>query len=152
MDSNLKFDYVTLGYNFRMATIVAALALAQMKKLDEIIQMRRNVASFFDKSFSITDMTVPYRSSDISHVYQMYSVRFPNQDKRDEVRARLAKDRIMSKIYFDPIHETHFYKNILSYKYNLPVTDAVSHTILTLPIYPNMSDEEREAVVASVLG
>ncbi|MBN1693497.1 MAG: DegT/DnrJ/EryC1/StrS family aminotransferase, partial [Dehalococcoidales bacterium] len=55
---------------------------------------------------------------------------------------RLAKKGIMAKVYFHPVHLTHFYQNTLKYNCSLPVTDKVSGQILTLPMYPSLTEDE----------
>ena len=56
----------------------------------------------------------------------------------------------MTKIFFIPVHETYFYKKILQQKFNLPITSTVSKQILSLPLYPSMTNEEMNYVCDSI--
>jgi len=56
----------------------------------------------------------------------------------------LADKGIMTKVYFSPVHLTHFYKNELKYECKLPVTEETSNQILSLPMYPTLTREEIE--------
>lgn len=134
-----EIDYVTLGYNFRMPSIVAALALAQVNALDKIISLRKKVAKLYDREFEGLPVYLPPDGGKIKNVYQMYSVLFDSNSKRNTIKNVLAKQNIGNRVYFDPIYNYSFFK---PYKTSLKVTDDVSMRILSIPIYPAMSEEE----------
>lgn len=143
-------DYVTLGFNWRIPTIVAALGISQMRKLDKVIEMRRRNADYLTNRLkSIGDIITPHEPPDLFCVYQMYTIRVKN-GLRDKLREHLAKKQIMSKAYFEPAHLTHFYKNILRYSDHLPVTEKVSREVLTLPLYPTMTKDELDYIIESI--
>ena len=143
------FDYINLGYNFRMSNIVAALGIAQLGKANEIIQMRRNLAASYIKKLEPyqDNMVINTYSKKYHHVYQLFSIRVK---KRDELMKYLADAGIMTKIYFPAVHTTYFYNNILKYQCNLPITMKVSSNILSLPFYPTMTSNEIDYVVDSI--
>ena len=135
-------DYVTLGYNFRMSNITAALGLAQLKKTERIIKKRRKRAQFMsDKLSQIKEVVTPSPSDASYHVYQMYTIRVKN-GLRDSLMHHLAEKGIMTKVYFSPVHLTHFYSKSLKYRCSLPVTEEMSEQVLTLPMYPSLSQQE----------
>jgi len=137
-------DYVALGYNFRMSDITAALGIAQLCKLDRLIEMRRkNAASMSTKLAKIAGIEVPCSSEGMLHAYQMYTIKVrEGQDKRDALSAYLAQKGIMTKVYFHPVHLSHFYKDVLRYDCHLPITEELSKQVLTLPMYPTLSPDE----------
>ena len=135
-------DYVALGYNFHMSDITAALGIAQLKKMDKIIQMRRRNAEILSVKLSqIAEVEVSYPPDNFFHVYQMYTIKVKG-GKRDALLAYLAERGIMTKVYFSPIHFTHFYKNKLGYNCQLPITEKLSQQVLTLPMYPTLTEDE----------
>jgi len=142
-------DYVTLGYNYRMPDILAALGIAQLKKVDKIIAMRRNNAKHMNNRLSeMREVSPPKPLNDYFHVYQMYTVRVKgNERMRDDLAKYLAEKGITTKVYFYPVHLTHFYKNELKYDCNLPVTEGMSRQVLTLPMYPSLTMEEIDYIV-----
>lgn len=150
--SNEYMDYVALGYNFRMSDITAALGIAQLKKLDKIIEMRRKIAKKLSARLSgIGALDVPRPPSGFSHVYQMYTIRVKEgQEKRDALLTHLGKNGIMAKVYFPPVHFTHFYRKELGYNCKLPVTEKVSREVLTLPMYPSLSEDEINCIADRV--
>ncbi|MFC2143108.1 DegT/DnrJ/EryC1/StrS family aminotransferase [Candidatus Aenigmatarchaeota archaeon] len=145
-------NYVKLGYNLRMPNILAALGISQIKKLDKIIQRRREIAKKFSEGFSdIDEIKLPIESKGHFHTYQMFSIRLENS-KRDNLLKHLSSKGIMSNIFFNPIHETKFYKDGMKYDVKLPVTDNVSKEILSLPIYPDLKEDEINLIIDEVRG
>ena len=137
-------DYITLGYNFRMSNITAALGIAQLRKADEIIEMRRkNVEYLAAQLKDIEDVTTPKTPKDYYNVYQMFTMRI-SATIRDDLIKYLADKGVMTKVYFPPIHLTDFYKNKLGCINNLPVTEELSSKVLTLPMHPTLTDEEMD--------
>ena len=143
------FDYVNLGYNFRMSNIVAALGISQLKKLEEIISLRRKNSNYYNKKLEplnkhIYPLIPP---KDYYHVYQLYNTFAEN---RDELMKYLGDKGIMSKIYFDPVHLSYFYKRKLNYECNLPVTEMMAKKVLTLPMHPGLRKTEIDLIVEEI--
>lgn len=144
--SNLKSNYVTLGYNWRISSITAALAISQLKRLDKMIQMRRKNASYLSSKLrNLEEIIVPTENG-YKHVFQLYSIRLKNKKTRDSLMKFLSQHGIMSKIYFEPIHKTPFYKKLGYSKINLPITNKISEQILSLPMFPNMKKYELKLI------
>jgi perosamine synthetase len=145
-------DYVVLGYNFRMSDITAALGIAQLKKIDTVIEMRRRKAKMLSARLSrIPEIEVPRPPNNLVHVYQMYTIRVNGgREKRDALSAYLAQKGIMTKVYFHPVHLSHFYKDGLRYNCRLPITEELSRQVLTLPMYPTLSRDEIDYIADSI--
>ena len=145
-------DYVALGYNFRMSDITAALAIAQLKKIDKVIEMRiRNSEALSARLSRIGEIEVRVPPAGFFHVYQMYTIRVKDgQEKRDTLLAYLTEKGIMSKVYFLPVHSSHFYRNKLSYDCRLPVTERISGQVLTLPMYPTLTESEIDYIADTI--
>jgi dTDP-4-amino-4,6-dideoxygalactose transaminase len=151
--STKTLDYIMLGYNWRISSITAALGLAQMKKLDRIIEMRRKNAEYITSKLSkIDEVKVPQPPEGYFHVYQMYTIRVKGgRGVRDALKDHLAKKGIMSKVYFEPVHLTHFYREKFGFKGGeLPITERLSSEVLTLPLYPTMTVEEMDYIIESI--
>ena len=91
-----------------MSSLAAALGLAQLKKIDKIIKMRRKNAQYLTKLLKqgVKGIKILNHDKSVFNVYQLYTIRV-NQ-RRDELRDYLARKGIMAKVYFEPIHLTHF--------------------------------------------
>jgi len=151
-DDSSDSQYLELGYNWRMSSITAVLGISQLSKLDKIIKMRQNNAKKISSMLSkISQIKIPISPHGYEHIYQMYTIRLPNQSIRDNLQKYLKEKKIFSKVYFNPIHLTDYYLEKFSTKKGmLPVTEKISELVLTLPIYPNMTSEEIEYLVSSV--
>lgn len=145
-----NMDYVSLGYNFRMSNITAALGVSQMEKVDKIIKKRREIAGYISKKLSVIDeIIVPKEPDDYYHVYQMYTIRVKNE-KRDDLAKFLGQSGIMTKVYFTPVHNSHFYRKVLKYKCKLPVTENLSEQVLTLPMHPLLTNDELDIITSKI--
>jgi perosamine synthetase len=143
-------QYLGIGYNWRMSSITAALGLSQINKLEKLIKMRQvNAAYLSSKLDKISKIQTPNISKDNEHIFQMYTIRLPDVNIRDGLQSHLTKKGIFSKVYFDPIHLTAFYKNNFQIPH-LPITEKIAQQVISLPIYPNMTNEEKDYLVDSI--
>ena len=151
-DNVSESQYLELGYNWRMSTITAALGISQIQKLDKIIQMRKENAKFISSRLSRhSEIKVPNVPFGYDHIYQMYTIRLPNEKIRNALHEFLTEKKIFSKVYFNPIHTTSYYKKYFPVSDNsLNITEKISSQVLTLPLYPNMTNEEKNYLVTSI--
>ena len=151
-DDPSKPNYFQLGYNWRMSSITATLGISQLNKLDKIIAMRKNNAAYITERLKkFSHIKTPAVLSGYEHIFQMYSIRLSSNEIREKLRLFLLEKDIFSKVYFDPIHQTSFYQKHFSSKNSkLPITEIVSKEILTLPMYPNMTNDEKNYLIDSI--
>lgn len=151
-DSAGTGEYVSLGYNLRMPDVVAAIGVAQMGRLDDIIERRRHVAMDLTEQLADVDHVHPPRDPENARsVYQLYTVRFDDTVDRDGVIDHLASHDIASKVYFDPVHLTQYYRDQYGYTAgHLPRTEAISEQVLSLPMHPSLQRDSRDRIVAAV--
>ena len=151
-DNPSKSQHIQLGYNWRISSLTAAIGLTQLQKLNKLIKMRQENAHFISSRISKnSEILLPSVPHGYEHIYQMFTVRLPNENIRNALHEHLLKNKIFSKIYFTPIHHTQFYKeNFPVFDDSLKSTDKISKQILTLPLYPNMTNEEKNYLVDSI--
>jgi len=151
--SNIKSKYISLGFNWRMSSLTAALGISQLRKLDKLINLRRKNANYYSSRLQkIDEIKVPKEPPNCVHVYQLYSILLPNEKIRNRLMLFLTKRGVMSKVFFSPIHLTDFYKKEHQFdKRKLPITEAVSKRILSLPMYPGLKKEELDYVTNTIL-
>ena len=146
-----KPNYIQLGYNWRMSSITAALGISQLERIEKLIILRRKNAHYISRELQkFKQISVPKEPSGYRHVYQLYSIEFHNFRLRNKMMRHLAKKGIMSKVYFDPIHLTKYYKKMGYGKIKLDVTENISKKILSLPIYPGLTKEEMNYMIDSI--
>ena len=145
-------DYVNVGYNWRMPTMSAALGLAQLSKLPKIIRMRKDHANYLSSRISKhPEIEVPSPKSGSDHIYQMYTIKLETKILRDTLHSFLTSKGIFSKVYFHPIHLTKFYQEKFGTKQGmLPVTEYISDRILTLPMFPSMTQDDKKLIVETI--
>jgi perosamine synthetase len=142
--------YTILGYNWRMSSITAALAISQLSKIEKLINLRRKNASYYSNRLKkYPFIQTPDEKSTIRNSYQLYSVRLKNNLQRDKLMKFLTKKGIMTKVFFYPVHKTPFYTK-MKLNYKLSVTEKISNQILSLPMYPGLLQEELEFICDSI--
>jgi len=111
-------EYVTLGYNWRVSAITAALGLSQIKKLDKIIKMRTKNSNYLTSKLSkISFIETPKIPKNRTSNFMMYTIRIKNGKKtRDALHDFMTKKRIQTNVIFEPIHLTEFYRKKFGYK------------------------------------
>lgn len=147
-----KLDYVEPGQNMRMSTILAALGIAQIEKVEDNIEMRRENASYLNRRLEeIEEIITPEIDDEKAfHVYQMYTIRVKEgNEERDKLAEYLNEKNITTRIYFRPAHKYSVFQQ-RGYDPNLPKTEELSEEVLTLPMYPEMTTEEMDYIVKSV--
>jgi perosamine synthetase len=145
-------DYITLGYNWRMSDITAALGLSQLGKLDKIIAMRRKNAAYMTEKISkMKEVEPPSPPKGYFHIYQMYTVKIKNGENRNQLKSYLAEKGVMTTIYFSPVHLTPFYREKFGFSGGeLPITEKISGQVLTLPMYPTLAQNEMDYIINNI--
>jgi len=143
--------YNEVGYNYRMTDIQAAVGIEQMKKMDEILLKRRNIAQRFHTAFaSLNWLNLPYEPSDCKSNYQSYSL-YLNKDaplKRDAFIDYLSNKGISTRHGIMTAHSEPAYS---SYKCKLPVTENLSENSVLIPIYPGLTEAEIDYIIKTIV-
>jgi len=140
-----ELDYSMVGYNFRMPVILAALGLSQLAKVDKLIKLRREKIGYLNQGLNnIEEITILGSSES---VYQLYTVRVFN-NLRDKLMDYLTENGISTKIYFTPAHKYSVFKDYKDIK--LPRTEALSSQVLSLPMYPDLSEQEMDYIIKTI--
>ena len=136
---------VELGYNFRMTDIQGAIGLVQLRKLETMNKKRISHANYLNKRIDEIDgLTPPAIMKNCKHVYQMYTPTAEDEETRDRIVDSLRERGIGASVHFaPPTHLMPYYVEKFGYKEGiLPVTEKTSKTIFTLPMYPDLRNEE----------
>ncbi|MCP4373421.1 MAG: DegT/DnrJ/EryC1/StrS aminotransferase family protein [Deltaproteobacteria bacterium] len=140
---------VMAGYNFRLSNILAAIGVEQMKKIERMNQARREHSFYLlDKLKEVEEIDLPLENSHCKHVYQMFTIKL-KKGNRDNMVFHLRKQGISASVHFDPpVHKHPAYA-----AYNtipLPVTEKVAETIVTLPMFPQLTQYQLDTIITSV--
>ncbi|MGA2405769.1 MAG: DegT/DnrJ/EryC1/StrS family aminotransferase [Bacteroidales bacterium] len=148
----VRYHYDDIGVNSRLDTIQAAILRVKLRHLLKFNDARKAVADLYDEAFAGCNLiTVPERVSYSSHIFHQYTIKVKN-GKRDELKKFLESKKIPSMVYYPgPIHMQVAY-GYLGYKENdFPVTTALCKEVLSLPMHPEMEQEQLDYIILNVL-
>ncbi|HXS06695.1 MAG TPA: DegT/DnrJ/EryC1/StrS family aminotransferase, partial [Rhizomicrobium sp.] len=145
------YDMVELGYNYRLPDVQCALGLAQLKRLDGWVAARQRIARFYDAALANIAEVVPLKThAERVHSYHLYVVRLMDSIDRDSVFARLRADGIGANVHYAPVY-VHSHYARLGYKPGLcPAAEAAAGQILSLPMFPAMTEADVRRVVGAL--
>jgi dTDP-4-amino-4,6-dideoxygalactose transaminase len=147
---SLKRSYHSVGYNSRLDDLHAAVLRVKLKRVDEWSERRRQIARRYDKSFADACLRLPFTPPGYEHVYHLYVV---ESDERDELQAYLESKGITALTHYPiAIHQQEgFPWGRAARVTSLPVTEKSAASVLSLPIYPELTHDEVERVIEEVL-
>lgn len=141
-----KADLV--GWNSRLDALQATILRVKLRHLEAWTEARRSIATCYDQLLRDTPVTTPYTSPEARHVYHQYTLRAP---RRDELAAFLKQRQIGTMIYYPvPIHLQPLYAELGYQPGSLPATEDAAAEVLSLPIYPEMTEKQIEEVAAAI--
>ncbi|HVU65209.1 MAG TPA: DegT/DnrJ/EryC1/StrS family aminotransferase [Phycisphaerales bacterium] len=144
-----------LGYNFRMPEMCAALGVAQMRRLDDIIQKRQRVAGMYmSRLMDNHDVILPTIHERTRMSWFVFVVRLAGtytREERDRIIAGLLRHDVGAKDYFPCIHLQPFYRDRFGFKPgDFPIAESVSTRTIALPFYNDMSERDVDHVVRTL--
>ena len=146
-------SHTRLGFNYRLDEMSAALGLAQIARLDELLEKRERVAGWYNER--LAGLELIERPAVVATTTRMswfvYVVRIKPPASRDELMRRLAEEGVPSRPYFTPIHLQPFYRETFGYQRgDFPVTEYLGDVSLALPFSGVMAEEQVDYVCDSV--
>jgi dTDP-4-amino-4,6-dideoxygalactose transaminase len=143
-----RYHHAIKGFNSRLDEIQAAILRVKLKHLDGWNKKRREIAGKYDVLLKGSDVIPPKAASYSNHIYHLYVIR---TKKRDELQEHLKKNGINTIIHYPiPIHLQEAYADLGIKKGSLEISEKAAGEILSLPIFPELTDEEIETVAAKV--
>jgi len=131
-------NYVSLGYNFRMSSINAALGLSQFRRIDSLVIKRRKIANeYYSKFHYLKEMTPFKEPPSFYSTYWIYPITVKKEIKKPLMNY-LIENKIFTKSYYMPVHLTKYYSDNIK----LPATENTYNSSFCLPIYPTLTNDE----------
>jgi len=146
-----KYYHHRVGVNSRLDAIQAAILGVKLQHLDDWSSARCGVADRYDDALSNVDgLVLPVRADGRAHIFHQYTVRIAD-GRRDAVREALSKDGIGTMIYYPvPLHLQACFAHLGYHEGQLPASERASREVLSLPIFPELSDDEQQEVIDSI--
>jgi dTDP-4-amino-4,6-dideoxygalactose transaminase len=145
-----KRSHHNIGYNSRLDDIHAAVLRVKLKHVDEWSERRRQIAKLYDQGLAGAPMTLPFTPAGYEHVYHLYVI---ESDERDALQAYLNSKSISALTHYPiAIHQQEGFPWGRPARFTaLPVTERSAASVLSLPMYPELTDQEVERVIEEVL-
>ncbi|NPV70693.1 MAG: DegT/DnrJ/EryC1/StrS family aminotransferase [Firmicutes bacterium] len=160
-EEGVWLSHERLGFNYRMDEMSAALGVAQMRRIEEIIEKRARVAEIYRERLSRIDgVRLPYIASEVTRMsWFVYVIRVGLEEKeparqeavRDHVMKVLIDNEIGCRPYFTPIHLQPFYREMFGFKEgDFPITELAGRTSIAIPFHNNLTEAEIEYVAGAL--
>lgn len=142
------YEMQELGFNYRLSDIQAALGLSQLKRIEENLNRRREIAHKYDEAFKNTNIIIGKQTNNASHAYHLYIIQVKD---RLEMYNYLRVNNICAQIHYIPVHLQPYYKQLGWKNGDFPVAENYYEHCLSLPMYHSLTDEEQDYVIDKVL-
>jgi len=154
--SSWYYEMQDLGYNYRITDIQCVLGLSQLKKLPRFLERRQAIANRYDEAFSCIPEIIPLSvRKDVLHAYHLYVIKVDYEvlkTDRTTLFQTLHEQGIGVNVHYIPVHLHPFYRETFSAAPGLcPAAEAAYEQIISLPMFPGMTDEDVEKVITSVM-
>jgi UDP-4-amino-4,6-dideoxy-N-acetyl-beta-L-altrosamine transaminase len=153
-DGGWYYEQVALGLNYRMTDIQAALGVSQLKRLDALVARRRELAARYDAAFEGIPLVRPWQDPDSRSSWHLYVIRV-DAAAHAEAFKRLRDAGIGVNLHYIPVPHHPYYRDLGFDPPDWPEAERYYSEAITLPLYPDLTDEEQDRVidtVRSVLG
>lgn len=138
------YEMQTLGYNYRLSDIHAALGLSQLHQAEDNIKKRKEIAKRYDESFKRTE--IQPLATVKGHAYHLYVIQTAC---RKELYDYLREQNIYAQVHYIPLYKLPYYKELGNF--TLPNAESYYEQCLSLPMYPSLGEKEQEFIIEKVL-
>jgi UDP-4-amino-4,6-dideoxy-N-acetyl-beta-L-altrosamine transaminase len=149
------YEMQELGFNYRMTDIQAGLGSSQLRRCDDLVKRRKEIADNYRQSFKNVEwITIPYESPGTFSAYHLYVIKIDFEKigkTRGEIVSDLKKVGISTQVHYIPVHLQPYYADHFGFKLgDFPKAEEYYQQCLSIPLHPKMHDEEVDRVIRSV--
>ncbi|KGR90105.1 aminotransferase DegT [Ureibacillus massiliensis 4400831 = CIP 108448 = CCUG 49529] len=146
------YEMTDLGFNYRMTDLQAALGLSQLNKLETFLERRRKIAQLYNEAFKkIPEITIPKQLEATNSGWHLYMIQLDEKIDRKEIFNKMRAQNIGVHVHYIPVYWHPYYQNLGYEKGICPVAENWYDRALTLPIHPNMTDDDVQLVAKNLI-
>jgi len=147
--SRQRYHHAVIGYNSRLDEMQAVVLRAKLKRIATYNRQRRGNAHHYSRRLQQSPVTPPFEDGKGVHVYHQYTIL---TDVRDAIQKALGDAGIASAVYYPiPLHRQEVYRELCAGS-SFPVAEAVAERVLSLPMYPELTESQIDRVCEVLLG
>ena len=150
-DGPWYYEQLDLGYNYRITDIQCALGVSQMDRLPEFLEKRKQIAKRYNEAFAANEqIQLPYQKEGCDNAWHLYVIRIKN-GKRKEIFEKLRAVGIGVNVHYIPVYQHPYYRTHGYAEVTCPNAEEYYKECISLPMYPDLKEEEQEYVIEKVL-
>lgn len=153
MDGPWYYQQVALGFNYRMTDIQAALGVSQMTRLTKYVKRRHEIAQRYNELLADLPLTLPWQHPDGYSAFHLYVIRLhldKIQPTHCQVFEHLRANSILVNLHYIPVHTQPYYQKMGFRPGDYPEAERYYRETISIPIYPTLTDEQQDEVVATL--
>lgn len=144
----LKYYNYLIGHNSRLDELQAAILRIKLREIDKWNNGRRENARFYNEGLKDTDLVTPFEDKDLRHVYHLYILQ---SEKRSDLVSYLGEKGIATGVYYPvPLHLQKAYTDLGHKEGDLPNAEYLSHRTFAIPMFAELTNEEKEYIVENI--
>jgi perosamine synthetase len=149
------YEVIYPGFKYNLTDLAAAMGIEQLKKCDQFYESRKRIARSYDEAFAdLPEIRIPLSANNGQHAWHLYIIQLQTErlkiDRAQFIKA-LTDHNIGTSVHFIPLHLHPFYRDTFGYQpTDFPQATAVFERIVSLPIYPKMTEKNVEHVIRTV--
>lgn len=148
-----NYQQIELGFNYRMTDMEAALGLSQLKRVDEFVSYRNQIAARYDLELRPLPVTTPHQTDRTYSSYHLYPIRIDELQSKKTQRQLydgLRKQGVAVNLHYIPVHRQPYYEKLGFKSGDFPEAEKFHREVISLPIYPKLTKDQHSQVLASL--
>ncbi len=150
-DEIWNYQQISLGFNYRMTDIQAALGVSQMTRLDEFVEKRQRIAKRYDDALAGLPLQTPWQHPDSYSSYHLYPIRLKlgeDEQTQRQVYDALRAAGILVNLHYIPVYRQPYYEAMGFKTGYCPDAEQYHKEVISIPMYPTMSEVQQDEVVS----
>jgi dTDP-4-amino-4,6-dideoxygalactose transaminase len=142
------YEMLELGYNYRLTDFQAALGISQLKRADDGLVRRQEIAQRYNEAFKDTPAIItPKVDENVYHAYHLYVIQLKN---RLDFYNYLRENNIFAQVHYEPVHLQPYYRKSGNKSGDMPVAENFYWHCLSLPMYPTLTEYDLDYIIRKV--